>query len=112
MNDELAVRAFLHLKKSASLCSELNQCTTNIMLYQDNQACVGIIRGHCEMSRTKHMEIKYYSLQEKFKNKEIDVIYVPSEQMKADGLTKSLGKVKFEDFIKSLRLKAHDERTN
>ena len=54
----------------------------------------------------KHINIQYHFIREKVNTGQIEVIYIQTEEMAADGLTKPLSKVKFKDFTKSLKIDA------
>ena len=89
------------------LLSELG-CTleTATKIYEDNQGCIALAKNPVFHARTKHIDIKYHFLREKVEEGVIELEYMPTDKMVADGLTKSLGRIKHASFIKGLHLKA------
>ena len=51
--------------------------------------------------RTKHIGIKYHFVREQVKDKNVEIVYCPTEDMLADMLTKGLS---FEKFVKFRRM--------
>ena len=60
------------------------------IINQDNQSTIAIALDPINHGRVKHMDIKMYFIREHLKNKEIKLIYCPTELMIADILTKPL----------------------
>jgi len=54
--------------------------------------------------RTKHIDIRYHSIREKVKRKDIQVEYIPSEAQRADILTKTLSKERSKMLRESLSM--------
>ena len=78
-------------------------CTESV-IYQDNQSALLLEKnGRASSSkRTRHINIRYYFVTDKIKNKEVSLEYCPTESMIADFFTKPLqGKLfkTFRDFI-------------
>lgn len=69
---------------------------TPIKLCIDNQSAIRLIRNPEFHKRTKHIDIRYHFVREKYKNGQIDLKNVPSEEQLADFLTKGLPRAKFE----------------
>ena len=65
-----------------------------IVVYEDNQSCIHTL-CKWEHQRLKHIDVKYNFLRDLYQNKTIDVRYIPSEDQKADILTKALGTNQF-----------------
>lgn len=55
-------------------------------------------------SRTKHIDIQHYYIRDEMVSRRIELSYVPTDQMIADGLTKALTHVKFHGFIEQMRM--------
>jgi hypothetical protein len=55
-------------------------------------------------ARTKHIEVQYYFIREKIMDGEIVAIYVSTKEQLTDGMTKPLGRIKFEGFRNQLGL--------
>ena len=61
----------------------------------DNQACLTLIKNPTFYRRTKHIELKFFFIRDHYDKGEIDVSFVPSEDQRADWLTKPLNKTVF-----------------
>lgn len=72
------------------------------VLHIDNQSAIKIIKNGVFNKRSKHIEVRYHFLHEKYCEKVIDVEYCPSEKQLADILTKPLCGQKFEKLKNSL----------
>ena len=78
-----------------------------IKIGQDNKSTIKLIeRGQPASQRTKHINISYFFLKDRIMNKEIEVVYIPTDEMAADLLTKPLQGAKF----RMLRRKLLNER--
>lgn len=69
------------------------EAATPLMI--DNQAAIAIAKDPTHFSRAKHIKVRYHALREAVKDKEIQLIHVPTENQKADMLTKALRKTLF-----------------
>ncbi len=63
---------------------------------EDNQSCIKMCHNPVMHKRSKHIDTKLHFVRERVENKEIKIHYVPTEEMTADILTKSLPRVKVE----------------
>ena len=65
---------------------------------QDNKSCMIIsTNGPGRMGRTKHLNVRHYFITQFIDDGNIELIYIPSKDLIADGLTKPLCK---SDFVK------------
>lgn len=55
-------------------------------------------------TRLRHVDIHNHWLRQEVENGTINVVHTPTKDLVADGLTKSLARQPFEDFIKQLNL--------
>ena len=62
------------------------------ILYQDNESCIKLANnGKASSSkRTRHINIRYFSITDRVKNKEIEIHHCPTEEMLGDFYTKPL----------------------
>ena len=67
-------------------------------LYNDNQAALSIAGDLSSVNRTKHIELKYFYIQDLVEKKKIKINFLRTENMIADLLTKALDKNKFQRF--------------
>jgi hypothetical protein len=70
-------------------------------LFGDNQSAIRLVKNPEYHKRTKHIDIQYHFIREKFENGEIDISYISTDQQVADIMTKPLPCDKFE------RLRSH-----
>lgn len=78
-----------------SLLQELRVPIHAPVIFCDNQSTVALSHNPVLHSRTKHMELDIFFVQEKVLNKSIIVEYAPSQAQVADILTKPLAKTQF-----------------
>jgi CobQ-like glutamine amidotransferase family enzyme len=69
-----------------------------IVIYEDNQNVIVLIKNSQFHARTKHIDIQIHFIREKVIEDFIDLAYVLINQMIADDLTKSLVRNKFVQF--------------
>lgn len=67
-------------------------------LFCDNQSSIRLIKNPEFHKRTKHIDVKYHFIREKFSNGFFDLQYVSTDDQVADILTKPLAKDKFTRF--------------
>ena len=91
---------------SISLLKELghyNQAKTP--LYSDNTGAISIANNPVFHERTKHIATKFHFIRYLINNGIIELIYIPTKEQKADGLTKPLARIKFKEYINYISLK-------
>ena len=74
----------------------------------DNQGSIALANNPVFHNRTKHVDVQHYYIRGELKAERIKVVYTPTEDMIADGLTKPLSHAKFHRFIEQLRLSDQD----
>jgi hypothetical protein len=67
---------------------------TPLKLFGDNQPSIKLVSSEGHHERTKHVDIYYHYIKDQVKNGNIDLQYIPTAEMAADGLTKPLDKLK------------------
>ena len=75
-----------------------------IKIYQDNQGTIALAKNPTFHSRTKHIDIKYHFAREQVKAGNIELEYLPTNDMVADALTKPLSRKKIEEFARAINL--------
>ena len=68
----------------------------------DNQSAIRLIRNPEFHQRTKHIDVRYHFIRGHHEAKEIDVLYVPTEEQLADPFTKPLPNPRFTTLRDSL----------
>jgi len=76
-----------------------------ITLFCDNQSAIELCKNAVLHKRSKHIDIAYHYTRELVEKGEIKVVYLSTEFMIADILTKALPKIKHEKCISMLNLK-------
>jgi hypothetical protein len=74
------------------------------VLLNDNLACVTVLNNGNFKGDSRHLRLRFYGLHEAVATEKLLVEHVPSVEMLADGLTKALGRIKHEGFVKDLGL--------
>jgi hypothetical protein len=67
-----------------------------VSIFEDNQSAIKISRSCEQPKRLKHIDIKYYFVQEKVQGGLVKIIYMNTADQLADILTKPLGKIMLE----------------
>lgn len=75
-----------------------------LVIHGDNQGSIALAKNPVFHARTKHIDIQHHYIRDEIKEGRIELTYIPTEDMVADGLTKPLSHVKFHRFIEQLRL--------
>ncbi len=75
-----------------------------LLLFADNQAAIKLAINPVNHPRAKYIDIQYHKVCELISDDVLELDYIPTEEMVADGLTKSLTLTKHEYFITMLRL--------
>jgi hypothetical protein len=72
----------------------------------DNRQTIRLVTAQVPhlVTKLKHIDIQHYWLRQEASNKTIQIEWVPTAEMPADGLTKALPRQKHEIFIKQLGL--------
>ena len=73
-----------------------------IELRGDNTASIKLVKNNQVCGRLKHIDVAYHFIRDLQRDGQIDVSYISTDDMTADGLTKPLEKVKFQRFIELL----------
>ena len=75
-----------------------------IPIYADNQAAISIAERLKFSKKTKHIAIYYYYIRELVDKDIIRMEYISTAKIIADILTKPVGRVKFDAFIKEMSM--------
>ena len=76
----------------------------SIRLYGDNQSSLNLVENPEFHQQTKHIDVKHHFIREHVAKGVIDLYYVPTAEMAADGLTKPLTAQKHAEFVRMLRM--------
>ena len=92
------------LRWICNLYEELGIKLGPLPLCVDNQGAIFLASNPAQEGRTKHVRMTEHFIREAVEFGEIKLYYVPTDQQFADIFTKNLGKQKFEEGRKMLRL--------
>ena len=70
-----------------------------VVIYEGNQAAQKIAENPVLHDRTKHIDIRYHFVRELVEDLKIDVVYIETQKMVADLLTKAVSRVTFEALV-------------
>lgn len=88
-----ATRELVWLRK---LLSDIGcPCEEATTLFIDNQSTIKLVKNPVFHKRTKHIDIHYHFIREKLDEKLVKVKYIPSEEQRADILTKAVTRDRF-----------------
>jgi hypothetical protein len=71
-----------------------------VTILADNQGSIKLAENDSTSKRTKHIEIRYHFTKNAIMDGEIVLEYCSTTEMVADMMTKQLGKVKLDEFVK------------
>lgn len=73
-------------------------------IYADNRGAIDLAKNPEFHKRTRHIAVRWHYTRQCLREGIIDLVYKPTAEMLADGLTKALTKEKFSRFVKLLAL--------
>jgi hypothetical protein len=87
--------AVTSIKWMHELLHEVDVKINSTDLFVDNQAAIKMIKNPEFHMRTKHIDLRFKYIRERYQDGLFDIQYVPSEEQVADALTKPLSKGQF-----------------
>ena len=80
------------------LISELkHEEQRGVKLMVDNQSAITLSKNPVHHNRTKHIDTRYHFIQQCIEDKNIEIIFIHTEDQLADIFTKALGRMKFQE---------------
>jgi hypothetical protein len=76
--------------------------TNKVQMLGDNQGAIALTKNPHLHERSKHIDVCYHFVRDLAEQGKLDVAYVPTADMVADGMTKPLQRVAFERFKNQL----------
>ena len=73
-----------------------------VSVFNDNQACIAGLKNRQFKPSTRHVGVKYFWLRELVRDGDVEISYVRTDEMVAEGLTKALERGKHPGFISML----------
>ncbi|KAF7564387.1 uncharacterized protein PtrM4_152160, partial [Pyrenophora tritici-repentis] len=80
----------------------VNENGITVQMYGDNQGAIALVKNPHLHERSKHIDICYHFIRDLAEQKKLQISYIPTDEMVADGMTKPLQRVAFERFKKML----------
>ena len=74
------------------------------MIHADNQGALALAKNPEYHKKSKHIQVRYHYTRELIAAGVIELKWLPTAEMKADGLTKALPLSKFKQFIELIGL--------
>ena len=74
------------------------------VIFADNQGAIKLSKNPQHHKRTKHIDVKYHFIRESTQSGLIQLIYIPTDEMVADILTKALPRDRHEKHMKGMGL--------
>jgi hypothetical protein len=102
---DLAAREALWLRK-LQRDFKLERARQPLTIHEDNEAAISITEKHQRTQRTKHFKVKYFAVCKDVEERRLKIKPVASADNVSDLFTKSLGRVKFQEFRKSMGIVA------
>jgi hypothetical protein len=75
-----------------------------VLIYGDNLPAKKLTESTLHHSRTKHIAVPYHYVKEQVELGNVELNYIPTTRMPADGLTKPLTGLEFDNYVKLLGL--------
>jgi hypothetical protein len=89
--------AIKHAIWMRKLLADIKRDQEKILVYEDNELCLRHVRNPAYHSKTKHIDVQYNFVRDEVEKGVVNLEYCPTGDMLADGMTKSLPRVAFED---------------
>jgi len=77
-----------------------------VHMYGDNQGALALVKNPHLHERSKHIDICHHFVRDLSEKKRLEITYIPTTAMVADGMTKPLARIAFEKFKKQLGVEA------
>ena len=82
----------------------VDSISRSLKLFCDNSATVAFSKNTRSISRSKHIDVKFYFVKEKVAESLIDIGHMSTKSMLADPLTKGLPIIAFQEHVSQMGL--------
>jgi hypothetical protein len=76
-----------------------------VQIMGDNTSAIALAENPEFHARTKHIELQWHYVRDQQTRRLIDLQYIPTKEMVADGMTKPLEKIKHQEFLRLMNLR-------
>ncbi|KRY45203.1 Retrovirus-related Pol polyprotein from transposon TNT 1-94, partial [Trichinella britovi] len=87
-----------------ALFAEVTEVKQKLILFVDNMGAVTLSKNPEFHNRSKHIDVRFHFVREKYIESKIDMQHIDSENQKADILTKDLSKTRFQNLRQQLEI--------
>ena len=63
----------------------------------DNQSAITLSKNSVHHNRTKHIDTRYHFIRQCIEDKNIEIVFIRTENQLVDIFTKALGRIKFQE---------------
>lgn len=102
-------KEMIYLKRLLGHMKLSNCVDVTPTVYCDNQSAIQLSKNCVYHGRSKHIDLRFHFIRDAINNNDVKIIFVRTEEMKADILTKSLARHKHEHCVTLMNL---NKRTN
>lgn len=95
-----AIKELIWLKRLLAELSPIEM--TPPIFFMDNQSAIRLVKNPEFHKRTKHIDVRYHFIREKFEDGVFDLKYIETNKQLADVMTKALPRIKHQYFCGSL----------
>jgi hypothetical protein len=92
-----------------TLMKELGFPQDTVVIHEDNQACLALVKNPEDHKRTKHIQVKYHVVRNYVEQKEIEFQYCPTKAQLGDMFTKALSGVRLRNNSEALGMSRQGE---
>ena len=73
-------------------------------MYGNNQGALALVKNPYLYERLKYINISYYFIRDLVEKRRLEITYILTQDITADGITKPLGRVAYKKFRRQLGL--------
>jgi len=102
-----ATKDILWIHKLLKEFTFLHDLSLSTVLYCNNQGAIRLSKDATFHGHTKHIDVHFHFIRQTVSSGNVELIYIPTENMTADIFTKALARVKFEKFRNDFVMEWH-----
>jgi hypothetical protein len=88
--------------RDLGLLQYIGEDPNTMQMRGDNQGAIALVKNPYLHKRLKHIDISYHFIRDLAKKGKLEITYIPTADIVADGITKPLGRVAFERFRRQM----------